>query len=482
METGAPVVGRVDEGDQFAGHEVAAAAELRQGIGVPIPAHESTLGAILLLRKAGVGADQRSVAIVADIGLQLGLFLERREAEAKLQEIVLGDDTVRHQAERALRSAHKLEAIARLAGGIAHDFNNYLTVISSYTHLLATGLDADDERRADIEEIRSAVARASRLTRQLLAFGRRQVLMPRAVDVNEVVTGLETLLRRLVGEHAHFSVSEASAPAVVLADAGQLEQVVVNLIVNARDATPNGGAITLGAEVLDEASKPIMTPEGARSLSGRWVRFFVRDTGSGIPDDVIDKIFDPFFTTKEVGKGTGLGLATVYGIVSQSGGYLTIETAVGEGTCFSVYFPEESSRDDASASAVPSRPQTLRGDETVLLVEDDDPVRRVTSRALRGRGYTVLEAAGAGEALLFLERHTGPIDLLLTDVVMPLMSGIELAEQVAARWPGLRQLFMTGYAGHGEVALPAGAVVLAKPFELQELTQAVRDALDRPTV
>lgn len=395
--------------------------------------------------------------------------------------VLFRDDTERRKAEDALRRAYKLEAVGRLAGGIAHDFNNYLSVITSYSTLLAGELPAGSQMRMDVDEISAAAERAARLTRQLLAFGRRQVLMPRAVDVNEVVTGLERLMKRLVGDQVQLSITPARQHAVVTADSGQLEQVLVNLVVNARDAIAEGGMVAIQIEVLESIEEPIHTPEGARELEGSWVRLSVKDTGSGIEPALLDRIFEPFFTTKAPGKGTGLGLATVYGIVSQSGGYLTLQTALGEGSKFQILFPKARGGAEAKISSVPPEaPARLRGSETVLLVEDDDAVRQVAARSLREYGYTVLESPGAGEALLILERHSAPIHLLVTDVMMPLMSGGELEQRVRERWPAIRALFVTGFAGVHETRLAPDVPVLGKPFQPADLAAAVRQALDTP--
>jgi PAS domain S-box-containing protein len=383
----------------------------------------------------------------------------------------------RLKLQTQLQLSQKLEAVGRLAGGVAHDFNNMLSVIISYAEFAATALHEGDPVRADVLEIRKAGERAATLTRQLLAFSRRQVLEPRVLDLNEVVGGIEGMLRRLLGEDIEIAFRPAEGLGSVRADPGQIEQVIVNLAINARDAMPEGGRLT-----IETAHVEVDEDYAARHVSvlpGRYVLLSVTDTGCGMDAKVRERLFEPFFTTKEVGRGTGLGLATCYGIVKQSGGNIWVYSEPGQGTTFKVYLP----RVDAPATGVTRRsPVTMaRGTETVLLVEDEDAVRGLAERILRSAGYEVLAAAGSGEALLMFEKHASGIDLLLTDVVMPRVSGRELAERLTNLRSGLKVLFMSGYMDNAIVqhgVLDPGTHFIGKPFSSAELTSKVRDVLD----
>ena len=391
----------------------------------------------------------------------------------------LADITERRQLESQLRQAQKMEAVGLLAGGVAHDFNNLLTVIGGRCYLMLDKLGPDDALRREVELVRGAAERAARLTHQLLAFSRKQVLEPRVLDLNETVTGIEPLLRRLIGEHIEISVTRGAGLGRVKADAGQLEQVILNLAVNARDAMPQGGRLVLETAnvTLDERAA-----RRAHDLApGSYVVLSVTDSGHGMDEATRAQIFEPFFTTKEVGKGTGLGLATVYGIVKQSGGFIEVESEPGRGASFKVYLPrvEEAVALGELAKAPGTR---LRGSETVLLVEDDESLRTLAREILTVQGYAVLEAASPRAALRLHQTHAGRIDLLLTDVVMPEMNGRQLAHHLKIARPDMAVLFMSGYTG-AALAESGGAAeftgsLLQKPFTPDGLSRRVRDVLD----
>jgi PAS domain S-box-containing protein len=390
------------------------------------------------------------------------------------------DITDQRHLEAQLRQAQKMEAVGRLAGGIAHDFNNILTAITGYTQMLLEDLAPHDPRREDLQEIRAAADRASSLTRQLLAYSRRQMLQPRVLDLNTVARAMESLLRRLIGEDVRLRVMAAEPLGAVRADPGQIEQVIVNLAVNARDAMPHGGELII--ETADVELDHVYAHDHIPVIPGRYVMLAVSDTGIGMTPEVKAHIFEPFFTTKGIGKGTGLGLATVYGIVKQSEGYIWVYSEVGIGTTFKIYLPQVSPVD------VPARPEpqpeiSLEGRETVLLVEDEDAVRAVAKSALRRLGYTVLDAAGGRQALDLASRHSGSIHLLLTDVVMPDLSGPELARELTTAQPAVRVLFVSGYTDDAIVqhgVLDQGSAFLQKPFTPASLARKVREVLDDP--
>jgi len=405
-----------------------------------------------------------------------------RDAEGRVEYFnVLVEDITEHKLlEAQLRQAQKMEAVGRLAGGIAHDFNNLLTAILGSADLLLDTLSPDAPEREDLDEIRKAAKRAADLTRQLLAFSRQQLLAPQVLDVNALLTNLEKLLRRLIGEHIELRTALAPNVGAVQADPGQLEQVIVNLAVNARDAMPQGGQLTIetaNAE-LDEA----YAAEHFPARPGSYVLLAVTDTGTGMDAQTKSHIFEPFFTTKEKGKGTGLGLATVYGIVKQSDGYIWVYSEPGHGTSFKIYLPR------VAEAPGPARPgfelsASVRGSETVFVVEDDEMVRALIRRMLETRGYTVLLAPHGDEALQLLERHPGRVDLLMTDVVMPGMSGRDLADRVAERRPGIKVLYLSGYTDDAIVrhgVLEPGIAFLQKPFSADALARKVREVLDSP--
>ncbi len=395
------------------------------------------------------------------------------------------DITARKQAEEALRrseeqlrQAQKMEAIGRLAGGVAHDFNNLLTAVMGYSEFLLNEFPWDDQRRRYLQEIYNTAERAASLTRQLLAFSRKQVLQPRVVNMNAILASVEKMLRRLIGEDIDLVTVQEPQLGAVKVDPSQIEQVILNLAINARDAMPHGGKLTL------ETSNVHLDEDYARRHAGvrpgRYVMLAVSDTGSGMDAETRSRIFEPFFTTKRHGKGTGLGLATVYGIVKQSGGHIWVYSEPGRGTTFKIYFPrveEKAESVDAGAGVA----QTLQGTETILLVEDEEVVRDVASRILDHYGYTVLEARSGAQALRICEEHKGPIHLLVTDVVMPQMSGRQLAEQLAELRPQIKVLYVSGYTDNAIVhhgVLEEGTAFLGKPFTPEALARKVREVLD----
>ncbi|HEX7616125.1 MAG TPA: PAS domain S-box protein [Thermoanaerobaculia bacterium] len=376
-----------------------------------------------------------------------------------------------------LRQTQKMEAVGRLAGGIAHDFNNLLTVITGYVELAAGRLKTGEAARMDLSEIEKAAERATVLTRQLLAFSRKQILQPRVIDLNRVVSETDKMLRRVIGEHIALVTLPTEPLCSVKADTGQIEQVLLNLAVNARDAMPKGGTLTIETcEVdLDETYSAFHFDVPA----GRYVLLAVSDTGVGMDAKTVTRVFEPFFTTKEVGKGTGLGLSTVWGIVKQSGGHVTVYSEPGMGTTFKIYLP--CVQDAPDDPGTPPRERETGGTETILVVEDEEAVRRLACRLLEAKGYTALSAAGPAEALALCEKHGQEIDLMLTDVVMPALGGKDLAERAAAFRPRMKVLFMSGYTDDAIVhhgALDPGTSFIQKPFTPRSLAQKVRDVLD----
>ena len=402
------------------------------------------------------GTPLRMAGTVADIS-------ERKRAELALRE-----------SEEQLRQSQKMEAIGRLAGGVAHDFNNLLTAIGGYSSLALLEFPLDDPRREYLEEIQRAGERGASLTKQLLASGRKQVLNPRLLDLNALVDDLTSLLRRVIGEDVELDWRRSSAPAVVFADAGQLEQIIMNLAVNARDAMPEGGALEIAS------SSVVLDVNDPRGPEGRYILLSVTDSGHGMDEDTMARMFEPFFTTKDLGKGTGLGLSTVYGIVQQLSGIIRARSAQGQGTQFEIYLPEQ---ERAALSEFPEsvRPAVRGGTETVLLVEDESQVRKLVFEVLQSRGYRVLAAKDGLEAVPLEEGFPERIDLLITDVVMPGMSGRELAQHLGAARPETKVLFVSGYTDdallrHG-ATLP-GTAFLQKPFALEDLLLRVRALLD----
>jgi nitrogen-specific signal transduction histidine kinase/CheY-like chemotaxis protein len=392
---------------------------------------------------------------------------------------VAQDITERRTLEQQLRQSQRMEAIGRLAGGVAHDFNNLLTVIIGNTELLLKQVARGEPMWEDLKEISTASQRAATLTAQLLAFSRKQVLTPRILHLNTLVTDSSTMLRRLIGEDVELVTRLGVDLNLVRVDPGQMVQVIMNLAINARDAMPTGGKLTIetaNAE-LDEA----YARRHVAMVPGRYVMLAVSDTGVGMDATTQSRIFEPFFTTKELGKGTGLGLSTVYGIVKQSGGNIWVYSEPGQGTVFKIYLPRADETTDSKESSGRVSGQDLGGTETVLLVEDEDVVRNLVRSILERHGYAVLGAADGTEAMRLLARHLGRVDLLLTDVVIPQMSGPELAEQVVASHPEVGLLYMSGYTDNAIVhhgVLDAGLAFIQKPFTPEALLRKVREVLD----
>jgi PAS domain S-box-containing protein len=389
------------------------------------------------------------------------------------------DVTERRVLEQQLRMGQKMEAVGRLSGVIAHDFNNLLGVILGYIQVIKRSLDSGNSIYEYAEEVEKASHRAVALTRQLLAFSRQQVLEPVILNLNTLVSDMQKMLPRLIGEDIDLNLILEPNISLVKADPGQVEQVLMNLAVNARDAMPDGGKLTI--QTADSEIDVAFAREHPGSVPGKYVRLTVKDTGTGIDPDIQSQIFEPFFTTKGRDKGTGLGLATVYGIVKQSNGYITVDSEKGKGASFAVYLPR---MEQAASAPIKSSPESLttRGCENVLLVEDAEPLRKLAQLFLKENGYQVMAAADGSEALEVAAQFPGPIHLLLTDVVMPGINGRVLAERLAPNHPGMKVLYMSGYtdsfiAGHG--VLEPGTHLLRKPFTEEVLARKVRDLLDR---
>jgi two-component system, cell cycle sensor histidine kinase and response regulator CckA len=470
------------------GHLAARAAEQLQATGVAPPWETESF------RKDGSRVPVLVGVAMLDypkcIAFAVDLTERRRAQEAETQ---LGLEAKGHQAGRAraeealrqseeqLRQAQKMEAVGRLAGGVAHDFNNVLSVILGYGELILQDLKPADPLRADIEEICKAASRAAGLTRQLLTFSRQQVIEPKVIDLHDVLMSMDSMLQRILGEDVELVSVAPKSSGRVKVDPSHIEQVILNLVVNARDAMPTGGKLTIETVnvVLDESYALSHLPAKA----GPYVMMAVSDTGTGIDRATQTHIFEPFFTTKEKGKGTGLGLSTVFGIVQQSGGNIWVYSEPGKGTTFKVYLPRVDAEVDVTRPQV--TPQTLYGTETVLLVEDEEQVRTIVLSILRRQGYRVIPAQHAGEALLLCEQHPGPIDLLLTDVVMPQMSGPQLAKRLASTRPEMKVLYMSGYTDDSIVrhgVLETGVAFLQKPVTPASLAKRVREVLDEAPV
>jgi signal transduction histidine kinase/CheY-like chemotaxis protein len=446
--------------------------------------HEGNPVPVALTVSAIIDHDQSvgAVMVFRDITDRKNLEIERARTQ-----------TEREALEAQMHQSQRLESLGQLAGGIAHDFNNLLGVISNYATFVAEkvsdaathpGGEHWQEASQDIEQIEQAAHRAAGLTHQLLAFARREIVQPRVLNLNQLVTGVEGLLSRTLGEHVTLRTTLAAGLGPVIADPGQIEQVLLNLAINARDAMPHGGSLVIDTADVDIDELPV----GSESdlTSGRYARLRVSDTGTGIPKHLIDRVFEPFFTTKAKGEGTGLGLATVYGIISQAGGILKIHSQPDVGTTFTILLPVTDQQPDDRMRPTPRR--NLSTGETVLLVEDEDALRDVTHRLLHRNGYRVLAAATGEAALGIAASHPEHIDVLLTDLIMPHMLGKELAERLIALRPTTRVLYMSGYAqpiltaqGH----LETGVALLEKPFSQSSLVDKLHEVLDRsalPTI
>jgi len=413
--------------------------------------------------------DPKCITFAADLTEQRAAEAGRQAAEMDLK-----------RSNEQLRQAQKMEAVGRLAGGVAHDFNNLLSVILSYSEINLAALNANDPMREDLVEVHKAAESAAALTRQLLLLSRRQIVESRVLDLHDLLLGMEKMLQRILGEDVSLALIAPNSPVRVKADASHLEQVVLNLVVNSRDAMPEGGRLTIETTttVLDDDYVFGHLPMKA----GSYVMLAVSDTGMGMDSETQSRIFEPFFTTKEKGKGTGLGLSTVFGIVQQSGGSIWVYSELGKGTTFKVYLPRVDA--DLDLPVEQEVPISLAGTETILLVEDQEQVRGVALNILRRHGYQVIPARHPGEALLLSEKHAGDIDLVLTDIVMPNMSGPELAQRLTAARPRLKVVFMSGYTDESVVrhgVLESGAAFIQKPLTLGLLLRKIRSVLDQGT-
>ena len=454
-------------------------AGFRSIMDVPIFSKGQIMGGLLLRSLKPYAYTDKDVRLAERVGNQIAgaianaqLYAERKQAEE-------GKAVLQEQ----LRQSQKMESIGQLAGGVAHDFNNILTVIHGYSELVINSLDPTNPIREDVKEIKAAAERASGLTRQLLAFSRKQVLQPKVIDLNALVSNMVKMLRRMIGEGIELNTLWADDLGRIKADPGQIEQVMLNLAVNARDAMPNGGKLTI--ETADVELDQDYADLHLSVVPGSYVMLSVSDTGVGMTPEVRDRVLEPFFTTKEKGKGTGLGLSTVYGIVKQSGGNIWIYSEPGQGSTFKIYLPRVEEEVDSmlQSSVVGNKPQ--QGSETILLVEDEKMVRNLALTILKRQGYNVLEAEDGEMALRIVQKHNGnPIHLVLTDVVMPGMSGHELSDRLKAQCPEMKVIFMSGYTDesiiekHGLMA--PGIHFIQKPFQPDALVKKIRSVLDRP--
>jgi PAS domain S-box-containing protein len=423
------------------------------------------------------------------LNILVTITLPQTQSKTGTMLVSVMDITARKQAEEEkknlqarLHQAQKMEAVGQLTAGIAHDFNNLLTAINGFAELLRLKLPPDDPFQETVHRILHSGQRAAELVQQLLIFSRKQVVEPKILDLNAIVVDMEKLLHRIIGEDIQLNTELESELWPIKADTAQMEQIIVNLVVNARDAMPDGGLLTIetATVTLDES----YTATHLESKPGDYILLAVSDTGTGMTQEVQSRLFEPFFTTKEVGKGTGLGLATVYGIVKQSNGHIGVYSELGHGTTFKVYLPRTEETAQPMAAAHQSMAEAPSGDETILLVEDNEGVRDLAFRVLRNKGYVVLEAADGHEALQIFEAQARPIHLLLTDVVLPDLNGSTLAQQLTQKQPDLKILFTSGYAGDAIVrhgVLSADLAFLAKPFTPTALAYKVRRVLDGET-
>ncbi len=440
-------------------------------LSVPLEVRDRRLGALSLLRYAPDSPpfDEADRLLARSISDHAALAISNAQLVESLQCELLQ----RQRAERQLQQAQKMEALGRLAGGVAHDFNNLLTVILSYCALLKRGLPAGSRFVDDVAQITRAGERAADLTRQLLAFSRKQVLTPQPLDLGATLAAMELMIRRLIGEDIELRIDASPTLGMVVVDAGQIEQVVMNLVVNARDAMHGGGTLTIVTERAEVAA-PLAAELGL--VAGTFAVLSVIDTGIGIDEQTRAHVFDPFFTTKERGKGTGLGLSTVMGIVKQSGGHVTVDSRVGHGTTFRVYLPMSTAPIEPLMPAVPRTLTPLPAQGRILLVEDEAPVRELVRDVLLRAGYDVLDAAD-GEQALSIARTAGELHLLLTDVIMPKMSGPQLATRFLEAHPGTPVLFMSGYTDDKLGQLDLGVALVQKPLTPDVLLRRVRDVL-----
>ncbi len=446
-------------------------------LGVPLILGEQVLGVLSIRSRRALGFSSEDLAVATAFAAQAAVALENSRLYHETQWAYQALSETQDQ----LTQARKLEAVGRLAGGVAHDFNNLLTVMIGRVQLLLRRLDTQDPARPDLELVEQTAERAADLTRQLLAFSRKQVLQPKVLDLNAIVSNMDQMLRRLIGEDIALVIARDPALGHVTADPSQIEQIIMNLVANARDAMPRGGRLTIETANADLDAAYARRHVGIHA--GPHVMLAVSDTGVGMDPETQARVFDPFFTTKGPGQGTGLGLATVYGVVKQSGGHIWVYSEPGRGATFKIYLP----RVDQALAAVTSSPglaELTHGRETVLVVEDENAVRDLARDILRIHGYTVLGARHGREALVIGEQHPGPIHLLLTDVVMPNMSGRELAERLAAIRPTMAVIYMSGYTDNAVVhhgVLGPGTVYLQKPFTPDALVRKIRQVLDSST-
>jgi PAS domain S-box-containing protein len=410
------------------------------------------------------------------------VYLKTTDKQKPLMQGVLHDITEYKQLEDQLRQSQKMEAVGQLAGGVAHDFNNLLMIIQGRTEHIMERFAPDNATHRDANEIKGAADRATALTRQLLAFSRKQVLQPKLIDMNQVVGGVSKMLHRLIGENIEIDLRTAASLWPVKVDQGQMEQAILNLALNARDAMPSGGKLTIetrNAQIDEQHAR-----EHVPVRPGRYVVLEVSDTGTGMDAETQTHIFEPFFSTKELGKGTGLGLASVYGVVKQSGGWISFHSKLGHGTAFVIYLPESSDESPAKPGAEQSMPALRsQGSETILVVEDEDQIREMVCQYLQQNGYTVLHAKNGKDALEIAQRYRGQIHLLLTDVVMPQVGGHELAEDLRRLRPRCKILFTSGYPDHAALSDRSpdqNAETLQKPYALNRLASKVRELLDKP--